>query len=132
MSTSTITVEEYTTPSAMTLNPDSTVKEAQDMMDVNKIRHIPIVKDKTVVGLISDRDLKFLNYFDKSYGLPLSNFMVEEVYTVQPTALLHDVAFEMSERKIGSAIVQSEDLSFLGIFTSTDALNALHDYLVSE
>lgn len=37
---------------------------------------------------------------------------------------LDEVAYEMSSRKIGGVIV-NEGSKFLGIFTSTDALNAL-------
>jgi len=38
---------------------------------------------------------------------------------------LDRVAFTMSDRKIGSVIVNEDDGEFLGIFTVTDALNAL-------
>ena len=38
---------------------------------------------------------------------------------------LDDVALTLSERKIGSVIVNEKDGTLLGIFTVTDALNAL-------
>ena len=38
---------------------------------------------------------------------------------------LSDVAFQLSSAKIGSAIVLDEDSKIFGIFTTTDALNAL-------
>ncbi|HOM14314.1 MAG TPA: CBS domain-containing protein, partial [Rubrivivax sp.] len=45
--------------------------------------------------------------------------------TVNAAAPLDEVAYAMSERKVGSAIVNDENGEFLGIFTATDALNAL-------
>ena len=41
------------------------------------------------------------------------------------SAPLDEVAHAMSEKKVGSVIVNDEDGKFLGIFTVTDALNAL-------
>ncbi|HOL38593.1 MAG TPA: CBS domain-containing protein, partial [Rubrivivax sp.] len=45
--------------------------------------------------------------------------------SVRADTPLDDVAYVMSDRKIGSVIVTEADGSFLGIFTVTDALNAL-------
>jgi acetoin utilization protein AcuB len=45
--------------------------------------------------------------------------------TVNSQTSLDEVAFEMSKNKIGSVIVNDEEDKFLGIFTATDALNAL-------
>ena len=45
--------------------------------------------------------------------------------TVSASTPLDEVAFAMSDMKVGSVIVNDEDGRFLGIFTATDALNAL-------
>ena len=51
--------------------------------------------------------------------------MASDPVTVNSQASLDEVAFEMSQKKIGSVIVNDENENFLGIFTVTDALNAL-------
>jgi acetoin utilization protein AcuB len=51
--------------------------------------------------------------------------MASDPVTVNSQASLDVVAFEMSQNKIGSVLVNDENEKFLGIFTVTDALNAL-------
>ena len=51
--------------------------------------------------------------------------MVRDPLTVSSEMPLDEVAFEMSTRKVGSVIVNDENDELLGIFTVTDALNAL-------
>ena len=52
--------------------------------------------------------------------------------TVSSGTSLIDAAFEMSEVKIGSLIVNDEHGRVMGIFTSTDGLNALVEVLRGE
>jgi CBS domain-containing protein len=54
-----------------------------------------------------------------------ADIMSADPFTVVATAPLDEVAYAMSEKKIGSVIVNDEDGQFLGIFTASDALNAL-------
>ena len=58
--------------------------------------------------------------------------MTADPYTVSIEANLDDVAFEMSRNKYGSAIVMDNNDEVYGIFTSTDALNALIEVLRKE
>lgn len=41
----------------LTIAPDASVYEAQDMMDKHHIRHLLVLRDEDVVGLVSIRDL---------------------------------------------------------------------------
>ena len=54
-----------------------------------------------------------------------ADIMAAAPLTVRSTTPLDEVAYEMSDKKVGSVIVEDEDGQFLGIFTATDALNAL-------
>ena len=54
--------------------------------------------------------------------------MKKDPYIVDSTTKLSEVAFYMAKHKYGSALVQEPD-GELGIFTSTDALNALVEVL---
>ncbi|MNJ78179.1 CBS domain protein [compost metagenome] len=51
--------------------------------------------------------------------------MAEEPLCVNAATPLDEVALLMSENKVGSVIVKDEEGELLGIFTATDALNAL-------
>jgi len=120
-------VDEFTTPDPITANEDTTIDELRELMETHGIRHLPIVRDENVVGVLSDRDVRL------AWGLTdaekrqvrAADIMATDPLTVRATAPLDEVAYAMSEKKLGSVIVTEEDGKFLGIFTATDALNAL-------
>jgi acetoin utilization protein AcuB len=123
----TVPVDEFTTPDPITANEDTTIDELRELMETHGIRHLPIVRDEIVVGVLSDRDVRL------AWGLTdaekrqvrAADIMATDPLTVRATAPLDEVAYAMSEKKLGSVIVTEEDGKFLGIFTATDALNAL-------
>lgn len=119
-------VEEFTTPNPVTATEDATMDDLSRLMIEHGIRHIPIMKSASVVGIISDRDLRVISGLDirEKSLICARDIMAKDPFTVSAEATLDEVAFEMSNRKIGSVIV-NEGNSFLGIFTATDALNAL-------
>ncbi len=119
-------VEEFTTPDPVTASEETTVEELSKLMTEHGVRHIPIVRNGQVTGLVSERDLKViagLNLKEKSL-ISAADVMARDPVTVNAQETLDEVAFQMSSHKIGSVIV-NEDGKLLGIFTSTDALNAL-------
>lgn len=120
-----VPVEEFTTPNPITATTHSKVEELVRVMKEHGIRHIPILHNEKVVGIVSERDLKVvagLKMLEKSL-LTAADIMSVDPVTVDSSTLLDEVAFEMSEKKIGSVIVTEND-QFVGIFTVTDALNA--------
>jgi CBS domain-containing protein len=50
-------VAEIMTSSVLTTTSDRTVNECMQQMSVNGIRHLPVVEDNSVIGMISMRDL---------------------------------------------------------------------------
>ena len=51
-------VEEFTSPSPITAPKTADLEELSRLMNEYGIRHIPIVDQNQIVGLVSDRDLK--------------------------------------------------------------------------
>ena len=46
------------TRKVITVNPETTIFEAQESMAANRIRHLPVVvADNKLVGIVTDRDL---------------------------------------------------------------------------
>ena len=118
-------VEEFTTPCIHFLQPENTVKEAEKIMSDHNIRHLPVVdSDKNVVGIVSERDIYFSYQLHASKDISIQKIMKANPYCVPAQTKIYEVALTMSENKYGSAIILYEDDS-LGIFTSTDVLNAL-------
>lgn len=120
-------VEEFTTPNPVTAGEDATLDELNQLMRRHNVRHIPILRGKGVIGVVSDRDCRLasgLTQCEKTL-VRAADVMTSDPVTVSAGESLDKVAFEMSENKIGSVIVNDENDKFLGIFTATDALNAL-------
>lgn len=119
-------VEEYTTPNPVTATEDMLIEDLVQLMKKNDIRHLPIVRGERVVGIISERDLGVASCLNQGEKVVRAkDIMIHDPITVSCEESLENVAFEMSKRKIGSVIVNDENDKFLGIFTVTDALNAL-------
>jgi acetoin utilization protein AcuB len=124
-------IDEFTTPAPLTAKLETTVEELRALMGEKGIRHLPISDGDKVVGIVTDRDLKTLELAETS-EIKAKDFMTTDIFTVSSESPIEQVALEMSSKKIGSAIVTKEDGSLYGIFTSTDALNALVEVLRGE
>ena len=115
----------------MTVGPHSvssrhTLAEAHQVMREKGVRHLPVIDEGRLVGVVSQRDLYLM---ETLRGVDMARERVEEAmsaepFVVAPDALLADVADAMATRRHGSALVV-ERATVVGIFTSTDALRAL-------
>ena len=122
-----VPVEEFTTPDPVTSIEEASLEKLGQIMSEFGVRHIPIVRGDSVVGIVSDRDLRVVSCLSAQEKklLRASDIMVADPVTVSANSSLEEVAFQMSEKKIGSVIVNDDSDNLLGIFTVTDALNAL-------
>ena len=121
----------YTIRRFMTVGPHSissrhTLAEAHQTMRERGVRHLPVIDDGKVIGVVSQRDLYLL---ETLRGVDAARELVEEAmssepFVVDPDAALEDVAEAMAFHKHGSALVV-EGSAIVGIFTTTDALRAL-------
>ncbi|MBX3700098.1 MAG: CBS domain-containing protein [Dokdonella sp.] len=122
-----VSVEEFTTPDPITVREDTGIEELRRLMDQHGIRHLPVLRDGRVVGVVSDRDVRAVVGLSVAEKLQVcaSDIMADDPLTVSARASLDEVAYAMAQRKVGSAIVTEANGRFLGIFTASDALNAL-------
>ena len=123
-----ITVDEFTTPCPKSVSPDTSLDKLEKILKKEDIRHIPVQEQGKVVGLISQRDLLSAQGKENKSELSAQDIMKKDPYMVDSTTKLSEVAFYMAKHKYGSALVREPD-GELGIFTSTDALNALVEVL---
>lgn len=124
-----ISIDEYTSPCPITVSPNESLDAIQKLMETEGVRHIPVVLSGKPVGIISDRDLKLVGCFEVITPLKAEDVMIPNPFTVSNEDSLEDVVFEMSKQKIGSALILDNSGEVSGIFTSTDALNALVEVL---
>lgn len=122
-----VPVDEFTTPDPITTNEDTSIDDLRRLMEEHGIRHLPVVRGDTVVGVISDRDVRVVSGLTVTEKLQVraADIMAPDPLTVSATMPLDDAAYAMSEQKVGSVIVNDDNGRFIGIFTASDALNAL-------
>jgi acetoin utilization protein AcuB len=127
-------VRTWMTRNLVTLSPETSVAEALSLCRERRIRHIPIVKEGRLVGIVSDRDLRdaspALGDADRASTLQeirLGDVMTREVSTADPQDPIENVAQEMYELKIGSlpVVAEEDEEKLLGIVTSSDVMRAL-------
>src|SRR5512146_3249961 len=111
-----------------TIAADRTLAEAHRLMREHGIRHLPVMRDSRLVGIVSLRDLHLvqtLRDIDPARVL-VEEAMTPNPFTVTPDAPLAEVARTMARNKWGSAVVMEED-RLVGMFTTIDALRLLAD-----
>ena len=118
--------------SPVTLKPDDNLDLANDVIALGRIRHIPVVDDGKLVGMITERDL-IGAAASKIFGLKqasksallktvrIKDVMKKRVITVTPDTSIKDAVHLMAEKKIGCVPVVS-DGSLVGLVTTTDVL----------
>ena len=118
--------------SPVTLKPEDSLDLANDVISLGRIRHIPVVDDGKLVGMITERDL-IGAAANKIFGLKqasksallktviIKDVMKKRVITVAPDTPIKDAVHLMAEKKIGSVPVVS-DGSLVGLVTTTDIL----------
>ncbi len=121
-----LTMDHVMTPQPITIGRDQPLAIAHQMMRDHGCRHLPVLERGELVGILSQRDLYFL---ETIAGVDLREDKVDdamspEAYSVAPNTTLEDVARVMAERKLGCAVVMERE-RVVGIFTATDALRVL-------
>jgi acetoin utilization protein AcuB len=114
------------TPTPHTIGSDQKLETAHRMMREHGLRHLPVLRAGKLVGVISQRDLYFVEALagvDVSVDA-VADAMTSEVYTVTPEERLADVVTEMAEHRYGCTVVVERG-RVVGIFTATDALRVL-------
>ena len=133
---------DWMTRKLVTLSPEASVAEALTLCRERRIRHIPILEEGRLVGIVSDRDLRdaspALGDAQRASALQkirVGDVMIREVSTADPQDSIENLAQEMYELKIGSLPVVAEgpmvdeglvaEEELMGIVTSSDVMRAL-------
>jgi acetoin utilization protein AcuB len=124
------TVRQFMTPIPLTISTQDAVSTAHRMMREYGIRHLPVLENHKLAGVVSERDLYFMGTLDPE-AVTVREVMTAEAYAVPPTAALRDVVRDMAGFRYGSAVVVDSG-QVVGIFTTVDALEAFADLLARD
>lgn len=128
-------VRNWMTGRLMTINPQTTLPEAQRIMLECKIRRVPVLKGDQLVGIVTLGDIReakpsdatTLSIYELNYlldQLTAKDFMTRNPITIAPEATIPEAARLMFEHKVGGLPVV-ENGRLVGIITETDLCRLL-------
>jgi len=111
-------------PDPSFVKPDHSLAAANALMHAEGIRHVAVIEDGKLVGILSDRDLRnHWGYLDRT---KVNAAMTPDPITVGPDVGIEQAARLLLSHKVGSLPVV-ENGKVIGIITTTDFLRALLD-----
>jgi len=104
------------------VSPKDTVESTIQIMQQHSIRHLPVVEDNKLVGLVTESSLRpYLS--PEKLRLPLREVMIINPITIDPEASIDEAARLIYKYKIGGLPVIFQG-KLVGIITITDILEA--------
>ncbi|MDW7643628.1 MAG: IMP dehydrogenase [Desulfuromonadales bacterium] len=101
----------------ITMHPDQKIYEALDLMKKYRISGVPITKDGRLVGILTNRDLRFETKLDQ----PISNVMTKDkLVTVPPGTTLEEAKQHLHEHRIEKLLVVDDSYALKGLITIKD------------
>ncbi len=126
-------IQKFMTTVPICINRTDTVAAAHKVMREHDIRHLPVVDEDKLVGIVTQRDLHLIETLRDvdATKVTVDDAMTTNPYTVDPDAELDEVVAEMAEQKYGSAVVV-QNHKVVGVFTTVDAMRAFSELLKSR
>lgn len=109
-----IRISDIMTADPVVISPERKISQAIQLMNVNKIGGLPVVKDNKLVGVITSRDLRAVDPNEQ-----VRNLMTKEVVTVKPDTLLWRAQELLEENEIERLVVINHRNEVIGIITKT-------------
>jgi IMP dehydrogenase len=101
----------------ITIGPDAPISAAQALMSRYRISGVPVTKDGKLVGILTNRDLRFESRFD----LPISEVMTKEnLVTVAVGTTLEQAAAILHQHRVEKLLVVDDQYYLKGLITVKD------------
>ena len=110
------------TRDVVTVPSTATVADALDMLNAHTIRHLPVVDEGRVVGILSDRDLR-LAMTGRPDETSVADVLTPDPITVSSGDTVERAARILVEHNVGSVPVV-DDGALVGIVTASDLLRS--------
>jgi acetoin utilization protein AcuB len=125
----------------ITVGPNALLDDARETLSQCKVRHLPVVQDGRVVGMLSDRDVAIIQgrvqqpncvtglASDQDTRIPMrvSSIMSAPVWCVDTTSDVGEI-IDMTREYCISAVPVTRQDKLVGIITTTDLLRCFVDY----
>jgi acetoin utilization protein AcuB len=130
------------TRKVITVEPEASVFEAQELMADNSIRHLPVINDnQQLIGIVTDRDIRSaLPYHfirescskeqrEQICALTVKDIMTRDPISISPTYTIQDALLMIQNSKVGALPVVDDDGKLSGILSVRDLMRAFINVL---
>ena len=127
-------IKDWITREVVTIGPEASVKEAFGLLKSMGIRHLPVVKEGRLKGIVTDRDLRrpkisdVFKSWDELYRLndeiQVQDIMVAPAVTILEETTIQEAAKVMAQKRIGALPVTDKNGKLSGIISESDILRA--------
>lgn len=128
-------ISEIMSQNLITLNLSDSLEDARKIFEEHAIRHIPIVENKEIVGMLSYSDLLKVGYADATDDNKNIDFSVFDWFTIKQVMAkdLYLVPSNSTVKEVGTLLADKDfhalpvvdDGELVGIVTSTDFIRFL-------
>ena len=130
-----VPISQIMTQKVVTITTKDDLVTAEELFKKHRIRHIPVVRGETILGMLSYTDLMRISFADAIdeeeevdtmvYNMfSIEQVMVKDVVSVPPTATVKEVAQFLALKEF-HALPVVEDKKLVGIVTTTDLIRYL-------
>ncbi len=101
----------------ITIAPDITIAQAREIMDRSHISGLPVTKDDKLVGILTNRDLRFEKRLDRMVSEVMTK---ENLVTAWPGISREEAEEILHTHRIEKLLVVDEDMHLKGLITVKD------------
>jgi IMP dehydrogenase len=106
----------------ITIDPDMSIRDVLALTQQHRISGLPVVRDGAVIGIVTNRDLRFEDRLDE----PVRNIMTPQnrLVTVREGASLDEAQYIMHKNRLERVLVIGAGFELKGLITVKDILKA--------
>jgi IMP dehydrogenase len=115
----------------ITIDPDMSIRDVLALTQQHRISGLPVVRDGAVIGIVTNRDLRFEDRLDE----PVRNIMTPQnrLVTVREGASLDEAQILMHKNRLERVLVIGPGFELKGLITVKDILKATeHPYAAKD
>ena len=129
-------VADWMTPNPITIEEDTSIIEAIHLLKEKNIRRLPVMRTGKIAGVVTEKMLlsfspgksTSLDAWEANYLLsktPVKQAMNPKPHMVTPDTDIRNAAKLLHDGKLNGVLVVNDKRNLVGIFTTTNALEAL-------
>ena len=129
-------VKDWMSKELVTIDEKNSIKDATKLLKYYEIRMLPVIKNKKVIGIVTDRDIKRVSASDISAkptpntlqpidSTKINKFMTKNPITIPFDYTIEEAAETLLVNKISGVPVVDHNENIVGVITQTDLFRTL-------